>query len=124
MPEIEDGEEIVRFQVRCPADIYQELVERTKKSRRSINAEIIYSLERYFSDDFQGTQYEQIVQVHQDIIRLSEEMNSRMNTLVAESPSRYNESIDGIPVTAHGQAKGSPTGLEGRGKAKKTNNDS
>jgi len=41
-------EETKATQVRFPADLYNRLTEMAKKSHRSLNAEIIFSLEEYF----------------------------------------------------------------------------
>jgi len=41
--------EIKALQVRIPLPMYQELKKRTRESRRSLNAEVIFSLETMFA---------------------------------------------------------------------------
>jgi hypothetical protein len=47
----EDIEEYRALQIRFPLSLYEKIQERAKKERRSINAEVVYCLEKFFVSD-------------------------------------------------------------------------
>jgi hypothetical protein len=51
MENTEDVEEFRALQIRFPLPLYKKIQERAKAERRSINAEVIYCLEKFFVSD-------------------------------------------------------------------------
>jgi hypothetical protein len=49
--ENEDVEEVRALQIRFPLPLYEKIQERAKAERRSINAEVVYCLEKFFVSD-------------------------------------------------------------------------
>jgi hypothetical protein len=51
MANTEDTEEFRALQIRFPLPLYDKIQERAKAERRSINAEVVYCLEKFFVSD-------------------------------------------------------------------------